>query len=169
MSEYAGLPSPKRFQHLLNPASWNAEALRDRVRGYVLAALADVDGASGPLHGGGGAQPGPGHQAASGYRHAPPRPGRPGAGVRVGVADSGYGRDPKLRAFCHQHTVAYVFARRWTRPCSTCAHPEGIYEVEYFLVHARHVTVCMLAHAFLAVTRATLGKDQPADPRRAPD
>jgi SRSO17 transposase len=45
MSEYAGLPSPKRFQHLLNAASWNADALRDWVRGYVLAALGHVDGA----------------------------------------------------------------------------------------------------------------------------
>jgi SRSO17 transposase len=25
-------------------------------------------------------------------------------------ADSGYGRDPKLRRFCHQHKLAYVFA-----------------------------------------------------------
>jgi hypothetical protein len=26
------------------------------------------------------------------------------------VADSGYGRDPKLRAFCHRKKLAYVFA-----------------------------------------------------------
>ena len=26
------------------------------------------------------------------------------------VADSGYGRDPKLRDFCHQQQLAYVFA-----------------------------------------------------------
>jgi SRSO17 transposase len=45
LSEYAGLPSPKRFQHLLNAASWNADALRDWIRGYVLAALSDADAA----------------------------------------------------------------------------------------------------------------------------
>lgn len=26
------------------------------------------------------------------------------------AADSGYGRDPDLRAFCHDHTIAYVLA-----------------------------------------------------------
>jgi hypothetical protein len=45
MSEHAGLPNPKRFQHLLNAASWDAGALRDWLRGYVLAGLADAEGA----------------------------------------------------------------------------------------------------------------------------
>jgi SRSO17 transposase len=187
------------------------------------------------------------------------------------VGDSGYGRDPALRAFCHQRELAYVLAvavdlplvgvrgealrpdvvlaatreQAWERrscghgskgerywdfaahtvtvkgqpPAAgyvhtllirkattlkvTKTHPNGIYEVEYFLVHAkagtpvpkmiaaaglrwnieddnragkdqfglgdyqvrkwtpwyRHVTISMLAHAFLAVTRANLGKD----------
>jgi len=30
------LPNPKRFQHLLNEASWDVEQLRDWLRGYVL-------------------------------------------------------------------------------------------------------------------------------------
>jgi SRSO17 transposase len=194
------------------------------------------------------------------------------------VADSGYGRDPVLREFCHQQRVAYVMAvpvdlplagvrgealrpdavlaatgnaawerrscgngtkgkrfydwathtvhvkdqpaadgyehtlliRRAKTPKTTKRHPDGVYEVEYFLVHARvgtripamiaaaglrwnieddnkagkdqlgldayqvrkwtpwhrHVTICMLAHAFLAVTRAGLGKDH--QPRSTP-
>ena len=121
------------------------------------------------------------------------------------VADSGYGRDPKLRACCHRKTLTYVFAvpvdlplvdvrttasrpdvvlaatrdadwerrscgsgakgqrywdfaahavsvkgqrpapgfahtlliRRALTPKVTKAHPEGILEVEYFLVHTR--------------------------------
>ena len=189
------------------------------------------------------------------------------------VADSGYGRDPVLRGFCHDNALSYVLAvavdlplvgvrgealrpdmvlagtdervfqrrscgyaskgerywdfaahavcvkgqppapgfahtlliRRATRPKITTKHPDGIYEVEYFLVHApvvtavpamilaaglrwnieddnkagkdllgldqyqvrgwtswhRHVTISMLAQAFLAVTRSGLGKEQP--------
>lgn len=45
MSEHVGLGTPKRFQHLLNAASWDADALRDWLRGYVLRGLADPDGA----------------------------------------------------------------------------------------------------------------------------
>ena len=190
------------------------------------------------------------------------------------VADSGYGRDPVLRAFCHDHRLSYVFAvpidlplvgvygesqrpddllaatddrvwerrscghggkgerywdfaahqvrvkdqppadgfvhllliRRATKPKITKKHPDGIIEIGYFLAHVpigttlpkvitaaglrwnieddnkcgkdqlgldhyqvrkwtswhRHVTISMLAHAFLAVTRAGLGKDHPA-------
>ena len=192
------------------------------------------------------------------------------------VADSGYGRDPGLRAFCHQRAVPYVMAvpcdlplldvrgaparadallaqtdpRVWRRrsagagseghryydwaahqvrvedqppasgfvhtllirrartPKVTAKHPRGIYEVEYFLTHApqgtaitamitaarprwnieddnkagedllgldhyqirewdpwhRHVTISVLAHAFLAITRASLGKDPTPTP-----
>jgi SRSO17 transposase len=192
------------------------------------------------------------------------------------VADSGYGRDAGLRAFCHQQAVAYVLAvpcdlrlldvrggslrvdallaetdpqawqqrsagagskgrryydwaahavtvkgqqpapgfthtlliRRAITPKVTTKHPDGIYEIEYFLVHApvgtaitamitaaglrwnieddnkagkdqlgldsyqvrkwdpwhRHVTISMLAHAFLAVTRVGLGKDPSSTP-----
>lgn len=192
------------------------------------------------------------------------------AGVPCGwfAADSGYGRDPDLRAFCHDHALAYVLAvpmdlplldargqalscqdiltdrlHRWERrsagagskghrlydwamhevrvkgqdPADGFAHtllirrskdlkhhkgrPDS-YDIEFFLVHApagtpmavmvrtagvrwkieednktakdqlgmdqyqvrkwvgwhRHVTICMLAQAFLAVTRASQGK-----------
>jgi SRSO17 transposase len=189
------------------------------------------------------------------------------------VADSGYGRDPVLRTFCHDRDLPYVLAvpvdlplvgirgeavrpdgllagtdddvwqrrscghgskgrrywdfaahqvtvkgqppasgfvhvlliRRATRAKVTKKHPGGIVEVEYFLAHVpagtsipavitaaglrwnieddnkcgkdqlgldqyqvrkwtpwhRHVTISMLAHAFLAVTRADLGKGHP--------
>jgi SRSO17 transposase len=192
------------------------------------------------------------------------------------VADAGYGRDPALRAFCHERGVSYVLAvpvdlplvgvrgepmrpddllanttaggwerrsaghggkgerywdwaahavtvkgqppaaghthtlliRRALTPKITKAHPEGLFDVEYFLVHAaldtptpdmitaaglrwnieddnkcgkdqlglgdyqvrkwrpwhRHVTVSMLAHAWLAVTRAELGKEPVTSP-----
>lgn len=44
------------------------------------------------------------------------------AGVPCGwfAADYGYGRDPGLRAFCHDHTIAYVLAVRWTCHWSMC-------------------------------------------------
>jgi SRSO17 transposase len=184
------------------------------------------------------------------------------------AADSGYGRDPELRAFCHDHTIAYVVAvpmdlplldarghavccqdiltdqvHRWERrsagagskghrlydwamhavrvkgqtPADGYGHTLLIrrskdmkhhkgrpasYDIEFFLVHApvgttmavmvrtagvrwkieednktakdqlgmdayqvrkwvpwhRHVTMCLLAQAFLAVTRASQGK-----------
>jgi SRSO17 transposase len=192
------------------------------------------------------------------------------AGVPCGwfAADSGYGRDPGLRAFCHDHALAYVLAvpmdlplldvrghavccqdiltgqvHRWERrsagagskghrfydwamhavrvkgqdPADGYGHTLLIrrskemkhhkgrpasYDIEFFLVHApvgtplaamvrtagvrwkieednktakdqlgmdayqvrkwvpwhRHVTMCMLAQAFLAVTRASQGK-----------
>jgi SRSO17 transposase len=334
MSEYAGLATPKRFQHLLNAASWDADVLRDWLRGDVLGALADPGGAlvlddtqavkKGRMSVGVAAQ----HcrltgqtencqcmvmlSYASVHGHAfidralylpaswvRDRPRCRAAGVpkdrglvtkpHLGVAmlehaladealvfgwvvaDSGYGRDPVLREFCHRRDVSYVLAvpvdvplvgvrgealrppmllagtasRAWQRrSCGhgakgerywdwaahavtvkgqppadgfahtllirrattltvTGKHPDGIYEVEYFLVHApigtpipkmiaaaglrwnieddnkagkdqlgldqyqvrkwtpwhRHVTISMLAHAFLAVTRANLGKD----------
>ena len=107
---------------------------------------------------------------------------------------------PPASGFAHT-----LLIRRATRPKITKKHPDGIYEVEYFLVHApvatpvpamilaaglrwnieddnkagkdqlgldqyqvrgwtswhRHVTISMLAQAFLAVTRSGLGKDQP--------
>jgi len=44
MAEYAGLANPKKFQHLLNKASWDVDVLRDWLRGYALAGLADPDG-----------------------------------------------------------------------------------------------------------------------------
>jgi SRSO17 transposase len=105
---------------------------------------------------------------------------------------------PPAEGFAHT-----LLIRRSKRPKATKRHPEGRYEVEYFLVHAtvgtpiprmvaaagsrwnieddnkagkdlvgmdqyqvrnwtpwyRHVTICMLAQAFLAVTRANLGKE----------
>ncbi len=107
---------------------------------------------------------------------------------------------PPAPGFAHT-----LLIRRAIRPKVTKKHPDGIYEVEYFLVHApaqtpvpamilaaglrcnieddnkagkdqlgldqyqvrgwtswhRHVTISMLAQAFLAVTRSGLGKDHP--------
>jgi len=42
------------------------------------------------------------------------------------------------------------------------------YQVRKWTPTFRHVTACMLAHAFLAVTRATLGKARPSTPDRRP-
>ena len=341
MSEYAGLPNPKRFQHLLNAASWDAGSLRDWLRGYVLAGLADAEGALvlddtqvikkgrksvgvAPQHCGATGQTEncqcvvmltyasrhghafidrelylpaswTGDRARCAAAGVPADRGlvtKPGLGVQMLrraladealtfgwlVADSGYGRDPGLRDFCHQRAVSYVLAvpvdlplvdprgepirpdtllavtptsawqrrsaghgakgeRYWdwavhtvtvkaqppapghvhtllirqaTTPKVTKKHPDGIYEVEYFLAHHRagipvpklitaaglrwnieddnkmgkdqvglgdyqvrkwtpwhrHITISMLAHAFLAVTRANLGKDHHnPDPR----
>jgi SRSO17 transposase len=41
------------------------------------------------------------------------------------------------------------------------------YQVRKWTPWHRHVTACMLAHAFLAATRAQLGKDHPLPPARA--
>lgn len=173
MSEYAGLPSPKRFQHLLGAASWKADALRDWVRGYVLAGLGDAHGALllddtqaikkgrmsvgvAPQHCGATGQTENcqcmvmltyastlGHAFIDRELYLPEcwtrdRARCTAAGVpadrglvtkpHLGIAmvqraladaalvfgwvlaDSGYGRDPQLRAFCHQRELAYVFA-----------------------------------------------------------
>lgn len=334
LAEYAGLATPQPFEHLLGGARWDADALRDVVRSYVLDGLGDPDGALvlddtqvikkgrmsvgvAPQHCGLTGQTENcqvmvmlsyasvlGHAFVDRELYLPARwTDDPPRGVAAGVptdrgfatkpalgvamleraladehlafrwfvADSGYGRDPDLRAFCHARRVSYVvavpvdlplvgvygealrpdtvfgqagtvdwqrrsvgngakgrrfydwavhsvvvkdqppadgfahtlLARRATRAKTTSKHPDGIYEIEYFLVHAligtpipkmigaaglrwnieddnkagkdqlgldqyqvrkwtpwyRHVTICMLAHAFLAVTRASLGKD----------
>lgn len=44
LAEQAGLARPYRMQSLLGRSCWNADALRDRVRDYVAAALGDPDG-----------------------------------------------------------------------------------------------------------------------------
>ena len=44
LAEEAGLARPYRIQSLLGRSRWSAEALRDRVRGYVAEALGDADG-----------------------------------------------------------------------------------------------------------------------------
>jgi SRSO17 transposase len=44
MAEQAGLERPYRMQSLLGRSHWDAEALRDAVRGYVVEALGDSDG-----------------------------------------------------------------------------------------------------------------------------
>ena len=44
MAEAAGLERPYRMQSLLGRSQWSAEALRDWVRDYALAALGDPDG-----------------------------------------------------------------------------------------------------------------------------
>jgi SRSO17 transposase len=342
MSEHAGLASPKRFQHLLNAASWDADVLRDWTRAYVLEGLADLEGALvlddtqmikkgrksvgvAPQHCGATGQTENCQCAvmltyASVHGHAfidrdlylpecwtADRDRCAQAGVPAGrdlvtkphlgigmprraladpalvfgwlAGDAGYGKDPALRRFCHDEAVPYVLAvpvhlplvgvrgeatrpdrllaatatrawqrrsaghggkgerywdwaahqvtvkgqppapgfahtlliRRATTPTVTKKHPEGVYEVAYFLVHHkvntpipkmitaaglrwnieddnragkdmlglndyqvrkwtpwyRHVTISMLAHAFLAVTRASLGKEPAAKPRQA--
>jgi SRSO17 transposase len=341
LAEYLGLATPQPLEHLLGGARWDADVLRDAVRGYVLRGLGDPGGALvlddtqvikkgvksvgvAPQHCGLTGQTENCQvmvmlSYASRHGHAfidralylpqvwtadPQRcraagvPAdvefvtKPHLGVAMlkraladaalvlswFVADSGYGRDPVLRRFCHDNQLSYVLAvpvdlplldvygkplrpdlvladtpntawqrrsagdgskgkrfydwaahtvtvkdqppadgyehtlliRRATTPKVTTKHPEGIYEVEYFLVHARigtripamigaaglrwhieddnktgkdllgldqyqvrnwtpwhrHVSICLLAHAFLAVTRAGLGKDH--RPRSTP-
>jgi SRSO17 transposase len=48
LAEYAGWNHPWLQQHLLDRARWDADALRDFVRGYVLAGLADDHVGAGP-------------------------------------------------------------------------------------------------------------------------
>jgi hypothetical protein len=175
LAEHAGLATPRPFEHLLDGAVRDADLLRDHVRDYVVAGL--------------------------------------------GSADAGYGRDPGLRAYCHDNTIPCVIAApvdlplvdargkalcsndiltgrssQWERRPVPASH-----DIEYFLVHAtmaamartaglrwnveddnktgkdqlgmdqcqvrkwtpwyRHVTMCVLAQAFLAVTRAGRGKE----------
>lgn len=43
LAEFAGHPNPDRLQGFLAKASWDADELRDRVRAYAVAALADAD------------------------------------------------------------------------------------------------------------------------------
>ncbi len=341
LAEHLGLATPQPLEHLLGGARWDADVLRDAVRGYVLRGLADAGGALvlddtqvikkgtksvgvAPQHCGLTGQTENcqvmvmlsyasthGHAFIDRALYLPqvwttdpqrcravgvpadvefvtkPHQGMAMLGRALAdaalvfswfVADSGYGRDPVLRQFCHDNLVSYVLAvpvdlplldvygrplrpdlvlgdtpdtawerrsagagskgqrfydwvahtvtvkdqpaadgyehtlliRRATTPKVTTKHPDGIYEVEYFLVHARtgtripamigaaglrwnieddnktgkdllgldqyqvrnwtpwhrHVSICMLAHAFLAVTRAGLGKDH--QPRSTP-
>ncbi len=44
LAEQAGLDRPYRMQSLLGRSHWDAEALRDRMRAYVIEALGDADG-----------------------------------------------------------------------------------------------------------------------------
>jgi SRSO17 transposase len=344
LAEHAGLATPQPFEHLLGAAKWDADALRDFVRGYVVHGLCDPDAALvlddtqvikkgdksvgvAPQHCGLTGQTENcqvmvmlsyasvhGHAyldrelylpeswtcdssrcAAAGVPQQRGFVTKPHLGVamlkraladpavlfRWVVADSGYGRDPVLRAFCHEQHRSYVLAvpvdlplvgvrgqalrpdtvlasiakpawerrsagngskgarffdwiahtvtvkdqppadgfthtllvRRAKNPKTTKKHPDGRYDIEYFLVHApagipipamiraaglrwnieddnkaakdqlgldqyqvrkwtpwhRHVSICMLAHAFLAVTRANLGKDTTPRQRQAAD
>jgi len=41
IAEHAGDPSPDRMQHLLARAKWDADGVRDDVRGYVIEHLGD--------------------------------------------------------------------------------------------------------------------------------
>ena len=114
---------------------------------------------------------------------------------------------PPADGFAHT-----LLVRRAKKPTTTKRHPDGRYDIEYFLVHAptgtpipamiraaglrwniqddnkagkdqlgldqyqvrkwtpwhRHVSICMLAHAFLAVTRTNLGKDTTPRQRQTP-
>jgi SRSO17 transposase len=343
LAEHAGLATPQPFEHLLGGAKWNADVLRDVIRGYVLQGLADpgaaliLDDTQVIKQGVKSVGVAPQHCGLTGqtencqvmvmlsyasvHGHAfidrelylpaswtDDRPRCHDAGVPADrgfvtkphlgvamlaraldderlvfgwfVADSGYGRDPVLRGFCHDRQVAYVMAvpvdlplvgvydealrpdvvheastltwetrscgdgskggrfydwaahtvkvkdqdpaagfvhtlliRRTIRPKITKKHPEGIHEIGYFLAHAptgtpipqmidaaglrwkieddnkagkdqlgldayqvrkwtawhRHVTLSMLAHAFLAVTRAGLGKDPEPTQARTPE
>jgi SRSO17 transposase len=45
LAEHVGLATPKPFEHLLDGAAWDVDALRDAVRSYVLDGLADPDAA----------------------------------------------------------------------------------------------------------------------------
>src|SRR5262249_44375119 len=44
IAEFAGQPNPDRLQGFLAKAAWDADELRDRVRDYVVTALAAPDG-----------------------------------------------------------------------------------------------------------------------------
>jgi SRSO17 transposase len=345
IAEWAGLANPKSIQYLLAEGSWDADLLRDVIRGYAAAGLAAEEAAlvlddtqvikKGDKSVGVAYQ----HCGATGQvencqamvmltyasihghafvdrelylpqswidddlrrREAGVPAGqqartKPQLGIdlleraigdervhwRWAVADAGYGRDPGLRAWCHQRAVPYVFGvpvdlpligvrgealrpdtllaatsdgvwqqrsfgygskgerrydiavhrvtvkgqqpaagsehllliRRSLSAKVTKTHPDGHYEVAYLLVHApagtplhrilhawglrwaveddnkigkdqlglgdyqvrkwvswyRHVTISMLAHAFLAVTHADLGKDHhPDHPDPAPE
>ncbi len=173
LSEHVGLAHPQRFQHFLNAVSWDADVLRDEVRGVVLNGLADVGGAlvldDTQVIKKGVESVGVAYQHcgltgqtencqvmvmltyASVHGHAfidwelylpvvwtPDRARCVKAGVpadrgfvtkphlginmltraladarlafRWVVADSGYGRDPLLRQFCHDQRLSYVLA-----------------------------------------------------------
>jgi SRSO17 transposase len=324
LADHLGHANPGRIEWLLNGAAWDADALRDRVRDYVMEHLGSPDGVliaddtqvikqgdksvgvarqycglTGQVE---NCQVLPMLSYASDLGHAfidrrlyipqvwmddPERCARAGipadlafgtkpelvvemlaAAIASGVvhkwfaADSGYGRDPKLRAFCHVSGIRYVMAipvdlplvdirKEPTRPdrilkryldaddferrsCGAGSKGQRFYDwavikvnvkdqepaegfghdmlvrrsiadptdAEFFLVHAphetprtemlsvagmrwkiedcngetkdllgldqyqvrkwtpwhRHVTTCMLAHAFLAVQASSLGK-----------
>jgi SRSO17 transposase len=334
IAEWAGLANPKPIQYLLAEGSWDADRLRDFIRGHVAVGLADDEAAlvldDTQVIKKGGRSVGVAYQHcgstgqvencqamvlltyASTCGHAfidrelylpqswidddrrrseagvPPvrrERTKPQLGIdlleraiddervrwRWVVADAGYGRDPGLRAWCHQRGVPFVVGvpvdlplvgargealrpdallavtgedvwqqrsfgygskgerrydiavhrvtvkgqqptagfehllliRRGLSAKVTKTHPGGHYELAYLLVHApvgtplhrilqawglrwaveddnkigkdqlglgdyqvrkwvswyRHVTISMLAHAFLAVTHAELGKD----------
>jgi SRSO17 transposase len=172
LAEHVGHRTAHRLEWLLNGAKWDADALRDEVRGYVVEHLSSADavlvaddtqvikkgdksvgvarqhcGSTGQVE---NCQVMPMLTYASPFGHAfidrrlylpatwTDDPARcASAGVPADVcfatkpelviemlgdaiasavafsyftADSGYGRDPKLRAFCHDHQVAYVMA-----------------------------------------------------------
>src|SRR3954465_4340759 len=44
LAEHVGEPGPQGVQRLLNAAEWDAEAVRDDLRAYVVEALGDPDG-----------------------------------------------------------------------------------------------------------------------------
>jgi SRSO17 transposase len=44
LAEYAGETTPDGMQRLLTTTRWDADALRDEVRGYVVEQLGDPDG-----------------------------------------------------------------------------------------------------------------------------
>jgi len=167
LAEHAGLATPRPFEHLLDGAVWDTDALRDQVRDYVVAGLGSADAAViaddtqaikkgvAPQHCGltgqtENCQVMPMLTYATETGHAfidrelylpavwtsdPARCRAAGipadrefatkpqlvqrmlarvlaANVVFGwfAADAGYGRDPGLRAFCHDHAITYVMA-----------------------------------------------------------
>jgi hypothetical protein len=44
LAEHAGLTAPQPFEHLLGGATWDPDALRDFLRGYVVSGVSGPDG-----------------------------------------------------------------------------------------------------------------------------
>ncbi|MEU7003662.1 IS701 family transposase [Nonomuraea sp. NPDC046570] len=172
LADHIGHVKAYRFEHLLNGAKWNADALRDEVRSYVVEHLGRPDGVliaddtsaikKGDKSAGVARQycgltgqvencqvmPMLTYASAAGHAFINRRlylpeswanaPGRrkeagipdkvvfatkpalvidmlteeiaAGTPFRYLCGDSGYGRDPDLRAFCHEQEIGYVLA-----------------------------------------------------------
>jgi hypothetical protein len=102
---------------------------------------------------------------------------RTGGDGRVAVAGQDRGdidgqaeaprRDPHP---CHDHRSRAAMDHRDDNKTGKDQLGLDAYQVRNWTPWHRHVTICMLAHAFLAVTRARLGKDhQPRPPGRSVD
>ncbi|MFC4063286.1 IS701 family transposase [Planomonospora corallina] len=172
LADHIGHTTAHRFEHLLDRAKWDADALRDEVRSYVIAHLGRADGVliaddtsaikKGRMSVGMAGQycgltgqvencqvmPMLTYASAAGHAFVNRRlylpeswTGDPQRRARAGVpehvafrtkpqlvidmlteelaagtpfrylcADAAYGRDPHLRAFCHERQISYVMA-----------------------------------------------------------